>query len=147
MLFNTVHDMERIGDHAENLAEIAQYKMDNKVSFSSYAIEELKEIFEGVDMAMENAFLALSTEEASYVEAVDAYERKVDELRDSFRESHIDRITKSECNVNAGVLFLEVLTNLERISDHCVNVADVARTVGKSKLKLDRISEIPREKC
>lgn len=147
MLFNTVHDMERMGDHAENLAEIAQYKMDNKVSFSSYAIEELNEIFEGVNMAMENAFLALGTEEASYVEAVDTYERKVDEMRDTFRASHINRINTSECNINAGVLFLEILTNLERVSDHCVNVADVVRVVDKSKFKLDRVSQIPPEKC
>jgi len=147
MLFNTVHDMERIGDHADNLREIAQYKLDNKVSFSNYAIGELREIYENVEQAMDHAFLALSTKEAAYVEAVDAYERKVDELRDSFRESHINRINKGECNINAGVLFLEILTNLERISDHCVNVADVVRIVDKSKLKLDRASGISPEKC
>ena len=147
MLFNTVHDMERIGDHADNLGEIAQYKLDNKVSFSNYAMEELREIYENVEEAMDNAFLALSTKDTAYVEAVDAYERKVDELRDSFRESHINRINKGECNINAGVLFLEILTNLERVSDHCVNVADVVRVVDKSKFKLDRVSEISPEKC
>jgi len=147
MLFNTVHDMERIGDHADNLGEIAQYKLDNKVSFSNYATEELREIYENVEQAMDNAFLALSTKDTAYVEAVDAYERKVDELRDSFRESHINRINKGECNINAGVLFLEILTNLERVSDHCVNVADVVRVVDKSKFKLDRVSEISPEKC
>ncbi|HPW40934.1 MAG TPA: Na/Pi cotransporter family protein, partial [Bacillota bacterium] len=107
MLFNTVHDMERIGDHADNLGEIAQYKLDNKVSFSNYAMEELREIYKNVEQSMDNAFLALSTKDTAYVEAVDAYERKVDELRDSFRESHINRINKGECNINAGVLFLE----------------------------------------
>ncbi|HNU79854.1 MAG TPA: Na/Pi cotransporter family protein [Bacillota bacterium] len=147
MLFNTVHDMERIGDHADNLGEIAQYKLDNKVSFSNYAMEELREIYKNVEQSMDNAFLALSTKDTAYVEAVDAYERKVDELRDSFRESHINRINKGECNINAGVLFLEILTNLERVSDHCVNVADVVRVVDKSKFKLDRVSEISPEKC
>ncbi|MGI6585457.1 MAG: Na/Pi cotransporter family protein [Lutisporaceae bacterium] len=147
MLFNTIHDMERIGDHAENLAEIAQYKLDNKVLFTNYAVDELKEVFDSVDMAMESAFLALSTENTAYVEAVDAYERKVDELTDSFRASHINRLNKGECNINAGVLFLEILSNLERISDHCVNVADVIRVVDHSKLKLDRMSEISPEKC
>jgi len=147
MLFNTVHDMERIGDHADNLREIVQYKLDNKVSFSNYAMEELREIYKNVEQAMDNAFLALSTKETAYVKAVDTYEKKVDELRDSFRESHISRINKGECNINAGVLFLEILTNLERISDHCVNVADVVRIVDKSKLKLDRASGISPEKC
>jgi phosphate:Na+ symporter len=147
MLFNTTHDVERMGDHAENLAEIAQYKLDNRVSFSDRAIEELKQIYESVDQAIENAFLALSTEEASYVEAVDKYEKRVDELRDLYRESHISRLNKSECNISAGVLFLEVLTNLERVSDHCLNVADVVRAVDISNLKLDRKTEIMPEKC
>ena len=93
------------------------------------------------------AYLELDTGDAAYVEAVDEYERKVDDLRDSYKDSHIDRLNKSECNINAGVLFLDILTNLERVSDHCVNVADVVRVVDKSKLKLDRKTEISPEKC
>jgi len=147
MLFNTIHDVERMGDHAENLAEIAQYKLDNRVSFSSRAIEELKEVYKNVDNAIDSAFLALSNEDIASVNKVDEYERKVDDLRDLFKESHIKRLNKSECNVNAGVLFLDILTNLERVSDHCVNVADVVRAVDKSRLKLDRKTEIGPEKC
>ena len=147
MLFNTTHDVERMGDHAENLAEIAQYKLDNRVPFSNRAIEELNEVFENVDQAIDNAFLALSTEEVVYVEAVDTYERNVDDLRDLYRDSHIKRINKGECNINAGVLFLEILTNLERVSDHCLNVADVVRLENNSRIKLDRKTEILPEKC
>jgi phosphate:Na+ symporter len=145
-LFNTIHDVERMGDHAENLAEIAQYKIDNKVSFSHHAVEELKSIQESVDKALDNAFLALSTEEASYVDEVDNYERQVDSLRDTLKESHIKRLNKGECNISAGVLFLDIVTNLERVSDHCVNVADVVRTSGQGKLKLDRKVELEPEK-
>lgn len=147
MFFNTTHDVERIGDHAENIAEIAQYKLDNKITFSNYAIEELKEIYEDVEKAIESAFIAFSGEDNYYVELVDIYEKKVDELRDRFRESHIKRLNKGECNISAGVLFLEILTNLERISDHCVNVADVVRVIGKPGPKLDRKTEIMPEKC
>ncbi len=147
MLFNTIHDVERMGDHAENLAEIAQYKIDNKVAFSHHAVEELKEVYESVDQAIESAFLALSTENIEYVEKVDEYEKKVDGLRDKFKDAHIKRLNKSECNINAGVLFLDILTNLERVSDHCVNVADVVRVVDTSSLKLDRKTEISPEKC
>jgi phosphate:Na+ symporter len=146
-LYNTIHDVERMGDHAENLAEAAQYKLESKVIFSNNAIEELKEVYENVDKAIDNAFLALSTEDAAYVEAVDEYERRVDELRDSFKDKHISRLNKNECNINAGVLFLDILTNLERVSDHCVNVADVVRDSGKLKLKLDRKTDIEPEKC
>ncbi|HOE57601.1 MAG TPA: PhoU domain-containing protein, partial [Bacillota bacterium] len=92
-------------------------------------------------------FIAFSGEDNYYVELVDIYEKKVDELRDRFRESHIKRLNKGECNISAGVLFLEILTNLERISDHCVNVADVVRVIGKPGPKLDRKTEIMPEKC
>ncbi len=147
MFFNTTHDVERIGDHAENIADIAQYKSDNKIVFSNYAIEELKEIFGNVEKAIDNAFISFNNEDIHYVELVDIYEKKVDELRDRFRESHIMRLNKGECNISAGVLFLEILTNLERISDHCVNIADVARVIGKPGPKLDRKTEIMPEKC
>lgn len=145
-LFNTIHDVERMGDHAENLAEIAQDKIDNKVSFSNFAVEELKLLYDNVDHAIENAFAALSTEDKKFVDLVDNYEKKVDELRDTFKESHIVRLNRNECSINAGVLFLDILTNLERISDHCVNVADVVRAQGIANLKLDRKTDIAPEK-
>lgn len=147
LLFNTIHDVERMGDHAENLAEIAEYKLENRVSFSPSAIEELRLVIENVDHAMENAFLALGTGDSTYVDLVDEYEGKVDDLRDTFKDSHIKRLNKSECNINAGVLFLDILTNLERVSDHCVNVADVVRVTDKAGLKLDRKIDIAPEKC
>jgi phosphate:Na+ symporter len=146
-LFNTIHDVERIGDHAENLAEAAQYMIDNRVSFSASAVEELKSVYENVEYAIENAFLALSTEDTAYVDLVDIYEEKVDDLRDSFKDSHIKRLNKGECNINSGVLFLDILTNLERVSDHCVNIADVVRAIDIRSLKLDRKTEIAPEKC
>lgn len=146
MLFNTTHDVERMGDHAENIAEIAQYKIDNRISFSNKAIEELKEVYTNVEESIDNAFKAFAADDISYVELVDSYEKKVDNLRDLFRKSHIGRLNKGECNINAGVLFLEILSNLERISDHCVNVADVVRTGGMPELKLDRKILISPEK-
>ena len=126
-LFNTIHDVERIGDHAENLAEIAQYKIDNKVAFSSAALDELREIYKNVDLTLEHAFNALTTEDESLVELVDKYETKVDELREVYKESHIKRLNNQECNLAAGVLFFDALTNLERVSDHCVNISDIIR--------------------
>ena len=126
-LFNTIHDIERIGDHAENLAEIAQYKMDNKIVFSDFAIDELKLITEKVDSALSNALEALKTEKPGLVELVDDYENTVDDLREQFKASHIKRLNEGDCNISAGVLFLDLITNLERVSDHSVNIADIVR--------------------
>lgn len=136
-LFNTIHDVERIGDHAENLAEIAQYMTENKIIFSPRAADEMKDIYDNVDNALENSFEALKTEKSAYVENVDLYEHKVDMLREKFKESHISRLNKSECNINAGVAFLDALTNLERVSDHSVNIADVVRAKSRTEDKSD----------
>lgn len=133
-LFNTIHDIERIGDHAENLAEIAQYKVDNKIIFSKSAVEELKLISEKVDGALVNALEALKTENPVLVERVDDYEKTVDDLRDQFKEAHIKRLNEGSCNINAGVVFLDLITNLERVSDHSVNIADIVRP-GTPKIK------------
>lgn len=131
-LFNTLHDIERVGDHAENLAEIAQYKKDNSISFSATALEELKLIAEKVDGALTNALAALEKEDPELVQRVDDYEKTVDDLRDHFKTSHIARLNEGSCNVNAGVIFLDLITNLERISDHSVNIADIVRPGDKS---------------
>ncbi|MDD2481549.1 MAG: Na/Pi cotransporter family protein [Lutispora sp.] len=124
-LFSTVHDVERVGDHAENLVELAQFKIDNKIVFSSTAIEELKEIYGVVDHALEASLLALENEDKEKVKETDQYEERVDQLRDSFRDSHIRRLNNNECRINAGVIFLDIVTNLERISDHSVNIAGI----------------------
>jgi len=133
-LFNTIHDIERIGDHAENLAEIAQYKIDNNIVFSDSAVEELKLIGEKVDCALLNALEALKTEDPQLVERVDDYEKTVDDLRDQFKEAHIRRLNEGNCNISAGVLFLDLISNLERVSDHSVNIADIVRP-GITKVK------------
>ncbi|WP_333783060.1 Na/Pi cotransporter family protein [Lutispora saccharofermentans] len=136
-LFNTVHDVERIGDHAENLVELAQFKIDNKIVFSSTAVEELKEIYGVVDKAIETSLTALEDEDKEKVKEVNEYEERVDELRDSLRESHIRRLNNNECNINAGVIFLDIVTNLERISDHSVNIAGIvspASVIHKTKI-------------
>lgn len=133
-LFNTVHDVERIGDHAENLVELAQFKIDNKIVFSNTAVKELKEIFSIVDKALETALYALQNDDKEKVKEVDRYENMVDELRDTLRENHIKRLNNNECSVNAGVIFLDIVTNLERIADHGVNIAGIV-SPGSIKIK------------
>ncbi len=140
-MFNTIHDVERMGDHAENLAEIAEYSIENNINFSNMAIEELKSIQENVDLAISNALEALKTENVAYIDNVELYESKVDELRERFKNTHIARLNRSECNINAGVIFLDALTNLERISDHCINIVDVVRPGGRQYEQADRKHE------
>ncbi len=125
-LIKKIHDVERIGDHAENLVELAQFRIDNKIKFSDTAVAELKEIYKAVDNNMENAFVFLETEDENALTEAEKFEEQVDSLRDKYRDNHIIRLNKNECEINAGVIFLDILTNLERISDHGTNIAKKA---------------------
>ena len=126
-LIKKIHDVEGIGDRAENLVELAQFKIDNKIKFSDTAVSELKEIYKAVDNNLENAFIVLKTNDEKAMKEVEKYENQVDTLRDQFRDNHIIRLNKGECEINAGVVFLDILTNLERVSDLGTNIAKVTQ--------------------
>ncbi len=126
-LFYTVSDIERIGDHAENLAEFAQTRLDHGIVFSEGATSELKEMAKKVRGALENAIVARSTEDMSYVRKVIQLEDEVDELEEELREKHITRLSNGECTSETGVIFLDVLSNLERVSDHAINIVEYIR--------------------
>ncbi|MGN0465467.1 MAG: Na/Pi cotransporter family protein [Lachnospiraceae bacterium] len=126
-LFYTVSDIERIGDHAENLAEFAQTRLNHEIVFSEGAMRELAQISEKVESALENAMMARTTEDMKYVRKVIQLEDEVDELEEVLREKHIARLSKGECTSETGVIFLDVLSNLERISDHAINIVEYIR--------------------
>lgn len=126
-LFYTVSDIERIGDHAENLAEFAQTRLNHEIIFSEGAMRELAEMSEKVENALKNAVMARATEDMKYVRKVIQLEDEVDELEESLREKHIARLSKGECTSETGVIFLDALSNLERISDHAINIVEYIR--------------------
>ncbi len=124
-LFHTVIDMERISDHAENLVEFTQYMKNDNMHFSEKASKELDNIFAETIKCVSNAVEALSTQNLELAEKVISEEERVDNLEDRLRSEHIVRLTNRECNPTVGVVYLDVLTNLERVSDHALNVAEV----------------------
>ena len=122
-LFNMVTDIERVGDHADNLSENAKYMIDNNLEFSELAKEDLAEIARDAIEAFETAINASGADALSTVRKVNKLEDKVDMLEDELREKHIDRLTKGECKPQSGIAFLDIISNLERISDHATNIA------------------------
>ncbi len=124
-LFHTVHDMERIGDHCENLAEFAQSMIDDGLEFSDSAKAELDDMFEETQKCVRNAIRSLEENNLISAEKVIKEEERVDVLEQSLRNKHIDRLENNQCDPMTGVLFLDILTNLERVSDHALNVAQV----------------------
>jgi phosphate:Na+ symporter len=126
-LFNTINDIERVGDHAENLAELAQFKIDGNLTFTELALEELREISTITIEAYETALTAMVKLDEKLVNDVLRKEKEVDRLEKRFRANHISRLNAQQCVPSAGVIFLDIISNLERISDHAANISLAAR--------------------
>ena len=122
-LFYSVSDIERIGDHAENLAEQAQYMVEHGLQFSSTGAEDLKSISDSVLKSFQYAIDARQNGNMEAVRKVSQYEDDVDSQEEELREKHIERLSAGECKASAGVVFLDIISNLERIADHAYNLA------------------------
>ena len=123
-LFNTVNDLERIGDHAENIAELAQNSIENNLPYSSESKEELINMVDKVLYAVESSLDAMRTGDLEIAQRVRELEEKVDIMEKACRAGHIYRLNNNMCNPESGIMFLDVISNLERISDHATNIAD-----------------------
>lgn len=122
-LFYSVSDIERIGDHAENLAEQAEYMVEHGLDFTDTGMEDLKSISSSVVKAFQHAIDARQTGNMDSVRKVSQYEDDVDNQEEELREKHIERLSAGECAPSAGVVFLDIISNLERVSDHAYNLA------------------------
>ena len=122
-LFYTISDFERVSDHCENLSELASEKAERNIIFSKEAESEMKEMLKAVRCSLEHAIKARQTSEMSEVRAVVQWEENVDSLEEELRERHIERLSAKTCQPENGVIFLDALSNLERISDHAHNIA------------------------
>lgn len=122
-LFYTISDFERVGDHANNLAETADYMVEHNTVFSETGLSDIELVFGKACEAFEHALKARRTGSLTSVKECNNAEDEVDVLNEDLREKHIERLSDGRCAPQAGVLFLDILTNLERVSDHAVNVA------------------------
>ena len=118
-----IGDFERISDHSVNIVESAEEIRDKQITFSTYAQEELKKLCGAVDETLDitlESFLKSDYDRASLVEPL---EQVVDYLRDQIKLRHTIRLQKSLCSIEHGFILSDILTNLERVSDHCSNIA------------------------
>ncbi len=126
-LFYLVNDMERIGDHAENLAELAMEKIENNVLLSDDAYAGLDRMGRAAISSLENALKAVETNEMSYIKEVQSLENIVDELRYELRQGHIERLSQGICISDNGVIYTDAIINIERISDHSFNIVNYVK--------------------
>lgn len=122
-LFYTVSDIERIGDHSENIAELADSKRKNKIQFSDRGGKDMEKMYDMTLYAFEAALEARELNSQAAAVRAENTEKKVDKLERELREKHIQRLSKGKCVLESGVIFLDILSNLERIADHADNIA------------------------
>ncbi len=124
-LLNVVGDMERVGDHCENIADLADAMMEEGVTFSDTAVSELTGMVKSTKDSYMNALKSLEFSDVTFAHETVREEDCVDDLEAELRASHINRLANNLCNARSGIRFLDTLTNLERISDHALNIAQV----------------------
>ena len=123
-LFNTLTDLERSGDHAENVAKEVQLLMTRQLTLSETGKKDLRDMTDAVQEAFRCAVKAREERSVTSARKVSACEDLVDSLRDEQKERHMDRLSRGECKPEAGLVFIEIIDNLERISDHAQNMAE-----------------------
>ena len=123
MLLKAINDFERIGDHSVNLMESAQEIHEKELSFSDAAKQELAVLLSAVSDIVELSFRAFLSNDLSAAMAVEPLEEVVDDLTDAMRSGHIQRLQQGSCSIETGFVWTDLLTSLERVGDHCSNIA------------------------
>ena len=121
-MFRTLSDIERIGDHAENIAEYTQTIKDTNLKFSDTAIEELRILGEKTKTVLAKALEIHDGHDASQLPQLEALEEEIDDLSLEFTENSIQRLKKESCDPKSGVIFTGMIIDLERIADHAKNI-------------------------
>lgn len=122
--FHIIIDIERVGDHAENIADLAVEKKNKKLKYSKDALDELNQIYNSVMDALNIAITSYATRDIEKARSISKVEDLIDLYQKDYRERHIQRLYEGKCNAYEGAIFLDLITDLERIGDHSTNIAE-----------------------
>ncbi len=123
-MHHVITDYERIGDHAENIAGYVAHMRENKLSLSEAAMAELDNLFGKVVTIMRNAHSYMMDPTSIDYAEIEREEQEIDDLVDEYKNAHIARMEKKQCSADIGMLYVEMLTDLERVGDHAMNIAE-----------------------
>ena len=121
--YHVISDIERVGDYAENITEYAERLKKEEKGFSAHAKEELREVFENVLKLFDLSMTAFEKEDIKMLAEIDEVENKIDEASVYLEEKHISRLKKGSCTPQTGSIYLQTVSNLERVGDHITNVS------------------------
>ena len=136
-LFHVVNDLERIGDHSENIVEIGSTRKEEKISFSAKAEHEIEDLAGRVTQMLEKSIHIVDQQiiDAEIISEVEVLESQVDDLSIALADHHVDRIKNKKCTPKNGMLYLDMLNNLERIADHADNLATSVPHEGRKDVR------------
>ncbi len=123
MMLHTIGDLERISDHAVNIVEAAEEMHKKKIKFSDQAVKELKIMIKAVNEILDMSIKSFMTADVSLAKCVEPLEDVIDQLRNELKSRHIERLRSGKCTIELGFILQDLLTNFERVSDHCSNIA------------------------
>ena len=123
VLIHSVNDIERIGDHSENIIELLERRIEKKLPFSDEAMSELRLMWNELNSMMIEAEEALRKDDSAIAENVLKREQRVNKFQEDLKKGHVDRLNKGECDIQSGVIFIDMVDNMEKIGDHLTNVA------------------------
>ena len=140
-----IGDYERIADHAVNILESAEEMVSKDVTFTDNAVTEFKTICAAVTEILDLSYCAFSKEDFSSARKAEPLEQVIDIMKETLRTRHFHRLQKGECSAAAGFIWSDLLTNLERVSDHCSNISGAVLDTADSTMNIHENQRIFRE--
>ncbi|WP_244834402.1 Na/Pi cotransporter family protein [Clostridium sp. BJN0001] len=122
--FHIIIDIERIGDHAENIVDLATEKINKNLKYSEDAIDELYELYNSTMKAVDIAIESYVKRDVNEAKSIEEIEEKIDKYQKLYRDKHIQRLYDGKCNAFAGAIYLDIISTFERIGDHATNIAE-----------------------
>lgn len=138
-LLRIIGDIERISDHSVNILESAEEMHDKDISFSDSAKKELNVLIGAVKEVTEMAMKAFNENDMKSAALVEPVEQVVDDLKKELKKRHVSRLQRGECTIELGFVFQDIITNLERIADHCSNIAGCVMEIAKEELHIHEL--------
>ena len=123
VLLHTVNDLERIGDHAVNIVEVAERKIANKLTFSNSALEDVGRLREQFGQMFDYVMTALKKDDTAAAQLALDNEKNLNNMQIEFRRSHVSRMSQGQCSPEAGLIFIDLVDNVEKVGDHLTNIA------------------------
>lgn len=144
-LFHVVSDIERIGDHAENLADFTKTMVEDDIAFSEAGEKELREMFALTQKLLEYSLEMFGEKSEEHLKEILELEDKIDTMEKQLQRNHVRRLTRDECTPESGMLFSDLVSNLERVADHGTNIAFSILEEGEDENELEQAALADKE--